>query len=274
MHGAIHDTEVGDDAPIGVEHRVEDQSLQRRLGIAFRRRYFLNDGVKDGGDAFAGTGTHPQDFRGVASQHIDDLVFHHIHHGAVHVDLVHHGDDLKVVFQGHIEVGDGLGLDALGGVHHKEGTLASGDGTGDLVGEVHVARGVDKVQGIDLTLILILHLDSVALDGDAALTLEIHVVEHLVNEFLLADGLGEFKKTIGQGRFAMVDMGDNAEIPDVLHGAQRYENILMQHTVDLGFGNLSDVTIKVQQEEACSVIVANIEQRAIGKPGRIAGLIV
>ena len=39
-----------------------------------------------------------------------------------------------------IGVGQRLGLDALGGVHHQNGPFAGRQGTGDLVVEVHMAR--------------------------------------------------------------------------------------------------------------------------------------
>ena len=73
--------------------------------------------------------------------------------GGGQVDLVDHGQDLQVVLHGQIGVGQGLGLDALGGVHHQHRALAGGQGAGDLVVEVHMARGVDEVQGVGLAVL-------------------------------------------------------------------------------------------------------------------------
>ena len=42
-----------------------------------------------------------------------------------------------------------------------------------------MSRSVNKVQDVFLSLILVLHLDGMALDGDAAFLLQIHVVKHL-----------------------------------------------------------------------------------------------
>lgn len=47
------------------------------------------------------------------------------------VDLVDHRDDLQVVFHGQIEIGQGLGLDPLGGVDEEEDPFTGGQGTGD-----------------------------------------------------------------------------------------------------------------------------------------------
>ena len=49
---------------------------------------------------------------------------------------------------GQVEVGEGLGLDALGGVHDEDGALARGERARHLVREVHVAGRVDQVQRV------------------------------------------------------------------------------------------------------------------------------
>ena len=123
---------------------------------------------------------------------------------------------------GLVQVGDGLRLDTLGGVHHQQGALAGGDGAGHLVREVHVAGRVNQVEPISFSTPYVIHLDGVALDGDSLLLLQVHVVQHLVFHFPLAQGAGEFQQTVGQGGFPVVDMGDDAEIADISHSLQRY----------------------------------------------------
>ena len=80
-----------------------------------------------------------------------------------------------------------------------------------------MARSVDKVQSLGFTLVRVLHLDGMALDSDATLALKIHVVKHLVDEFLVVERVSQFQKAVGQGRFAVVDMRDDAKISDVFH---------------------------------------------------------
>ena len=75
-----------------------------------------------------------------------DLLLDPVHVRRGQVDLVDHRDDGEVVLHGQIEVGHGLGLHPLGGVHQQQHPLAGGQGPGDLVGEIHVARGVDEVE--------------------------------------------------------------------------------------------------------------------------------
>jgi hypothetical protein len=57
----------------------------------------------------------------------------------------------------------------------------------------------------------------VALDGDSTLPLQIHVVQQLSLHLTLIDGSCKFKKTIGQGTFSVVDVGNDAEVANVFH---------------------------------------------------------
>ena len=66
------------------------------------------------------------------------------------VDLVDDRDDLEVVVDREVGVGQRLGLNPLGGVHHQHRPLAGGQRPGDLVVEVDVAGGVDQVELVDL----------------------------------------------------------------------------------------------------------------------------
>ena len=56
-----------------------------------------------------------------------------------------------------------------------------------------------------------------ALDGDATLALEIHIIEHLGLHILGGHGIGALQQTVGKCRLAMVDMRYDAEISDIFH---------------------------------------------------------
>lgn len=83
------------------------------------------------------------------------------------------------MLQGKIKVGYGLRFDALRGIHNEQGALAGCDGSGDLVGEIHVAGSINQIQNIVLIIKPIIHLDRMAFDGDTPFTFQIHVVEGL-----------------------------------------------------------------------------------------------
>ena len=53
------------------------------------------------------------------------------------------------------------------------------------------------------------------LDRDAAFALQVHLVEELVGLFAIGQGTGHFQQAVGQGRFAVIDVGNNGEIADL-----------------------------------------------------------
>ncbi|MDB5138081.1 MAG: hypothetical protein JWP37_4684, partial [Mucilaginibacter sp.] len=54
-------------------------------------------------------------------------------------------------------------------------------------------------------------------DGDAPLTLKVHIIKQLRLRLALGDGVGIFKQTIGKCTLAVVDMRYNTKITNVLH---------------------------------------------------------
>ena len=124
---------------------------------------------------------------------------------------------------GHIKVGDGLRLHALRGIHHQQRALAGRNAAADLVAEIYVARSVDKVEDILLSIAHILHLNGVTLDGDTALALQVHVIEHL--PFRHLNGVGTFQQTVGECALTVVDMSDDTEVANVFHGRKGSKNL-------------------------------------------------
>ena len=55
-----------------------------------------------------------------------------------------------------------------------------------------------------------------SLDRNAAFAFQVHVVQELVHHFVLGNGLGQFNHSVGQGGFAVIDVGDNAKIADIV----------------------------------------------------------
>jgi hypothetical protein len=128
------------------------------------------------------------------------------------VDLVQHGNDREVVVEREVEVRQRLRLDSLGGVDEQERALARGERAGHLVGEVDVARGVDHVERVGLTLERPGHTHGLALDRDAAFALDVHAVEVLGAHVAVAHHTRDLQHTVGQGGFSVVDVRDDAEI--------------------------------------------------------------
>jgi len=89
-----------------------------------------------------------------------------------------------------------------------------------------VARSVDEIEHVILAVAgAIFEANRLRLNRDAALALDIHGIEHLLDHFTGLQPAGELDQPVGQRRFAMIDMGDNRKVADVLdgnrgHGAQ------------------------------------------------------
>ena len=77
---------------------------------------------------------------------------------------------------------------------------------------------VDQVKDIfDTIRVFVVDLDSMAFDGDAFFSFKVHVIEDLIHHFPVTDGIGGLKQSICQSRFTMIDMRNDAEIPDFFH---------------------------------------------------------
>ena len=197
---------------------VEDQAREGLCGAAFGGRDPGDDGLEDLVDAEAFLGGAQNDVVRIQAQLVLNLLLDPVHVRRGQVDLVDHRDDGEVVLHGQIEVGHGLGLHPLGGVHQQQHPLAGGQGPGDLVGKIHVARGVDEVEIVgDAVVGGVREADGVALDGDAPLPFDVHGVQDLVPELAFPHHAGPLDKAVRQRGLAVVDMGDNAEIADVGH---------------------------------------------------------
>ena len=212
---AIDDPHVGDDPQIGVEVTVEDERLQRLIRVSRRRRNVLNHTLQDVGDApaFLGAGQH-------ALGNVDGQRLVHLLHDPVRVrrrevDLVDDRQDGQIVIHGQAHVGQGLSLDPLGGVHHQDGALAGRQAARHLIGEVDVARSVDEVQLVVETVRgLVGQSHRGHLDGDSPLPFQLHLVQDLFPHLPGIHGVGRLQQPVGQSRLPVVDVGDDAEVPD------------------------------------------------------------
>src|SRR5204863_4743082 len=88
----------------------------------------------------------------------------------------------------------------------------------DFVREVDVAGRVDQVQ-LESAAVAgnVLERRGLRLDGDSALAFDLHGVEHLRFHLPVGEAAAALDQAIGEGRFAMVDVGDDRKIADLIH---------------------------------------------------------
>ena len=208
----VDDPDGADYAPVLVIERVEYQRLQGCAGVALGRRDASTNGVEQLGHPLARFGRNLQRLRRRDAEDGLDLGRAALGVGGGKVDLVEDHHDLEVVLEGEVGVGQGLGLDALGGVHQQDDALAGGQAAAHLVAEVDVAGRVDEVHRVALPF----DPDVLGLDGDAPLSFDVHRVEVLVAHVTRVDGAGELEYAIGQRRLAVVDVGHDRKVADLV----------------------------------------------------------
>ncbi len=225
LQRAVEHAHQHDHAEVGIVPGVDEQRLERGRRVAFRRGEPLDDGLQHEVDADAGLGRDRHGVGRIDADDVLDLLLDALGLGGRQVDLVQHGHDLVAGVDGGIDVGQRLGLDALGGVDHEQRALAGGERAADLVAEVDVAGRVHEVEDVgEAVLRLVLEPHRLRLDGDAALALDVHGIEHLLAHVAQSDRAGALDQAVGERRLAVVDMRDDGEVADVVercggHGA-------------------------------------------------------
>src|SRR5713226_2526541 len=91
-----------------------------------------------------------------------------------------------------------------------------------------MTRSVDEVELVALAVAsTVCHAYRLELDRDPALAFEVHAVEHLVLHVALADRAGELEQPVGQRRFPVVDMGDDAKVAHARLAGCGHEQMLV-----------------------------------------------
>ncbi len=202
-------------AEVGIVPAIDQHGLERGIGIALGRGDAGDDGFEHVLDPDARLGRGEDGVGGIEADHFLDLVLDLFGLGGGQVDLVDDGDDLVVVLDRLVDVGEGLRLDPLRGVNDEERAFAGGQAARHFIGEVDVAGGVHEVELIVLAVLgAVLQPDGLGLDRDPAFALNVHVIKDLRRHLTLGQAPGELDQPIRQGALAVVDMSDNAEISD------------------------------------------------------------
>ncbi len=213
---AVTHAHQGNHTQVVVEPGIDDQRLQWRLDLAGRRRNGGDQAFQHLVDAHAALGAAGDGIGGVDADDVFDLGLDLVRVGLGQVHLVQHGHHFQPLLDGRVAVGYRLRLDALTGIHHQQRTFAGRQRAAHLVGEVHVAGGVDEVELVGLAVPrLVMKGHAVSLDGDAALALEIHRVENLGSHLTFRQATAHLNEPIGQRRLAMIDVRNDGKITDM-----------------------------------------------------------
>ena len=82
-----------------------------------------------------------------------------------------------------------------------------------------MTRGIDQMQHVVPGIGSLLHRpwqpDVLRFDGDAALTLDVHSIQVLRAHVAVGDHTGQLQHPVGKGGLAVIDVGDDAEVPNL-----------------------------------------------------------
>ena len=217
MEHALLDAHQGHHAEIIIEPTVDDQRLQRGLAIALGRRNVRDQVFQRRFDAQARLGADETGVRGVNADNLFDFKLHTLGIGLGQVHFVQDRHDVQTLLDGRVTVRYGLGFNTLPGIDDQQRPLTGRQRARNFVGKIHVSGGIDKVELIDIaTPGGVIQGDALRFDGNAALALDIHGIEHLRLHLAIAQTAAVLNKAIGQRRLAVIDMGDDRKIADFL----------------------------------------------------------
>ena len=193
-----------------------------RRRIPGRRRNARYHRFQDVVDALAGLGAGKDRVVRRQPDDVFDFLDHPLRLGRRQVDLVEHRNHGYALLGRRIAIGDRLRLDALRRVDDQQRALAGRERARHLVGEVDMPGSVDQVEVVDAAVArLVPERCGLRLDGDAPLALEVHRIEDLRLHLPLGQAPAALDEAVGQGRLAVIDVGDDRKVANVLHGVQK-----------------------------------------------------
>jgi hypothetical protein len=230
LDDAAEDLADRDAADVVAPVDVGDEHVERLLGLGERGRDVVDDGLEEGRHVLlrlAEVIHHVAVAAGAVDdgrvelllggvelhEQLEDLVIHFRRLGVVAVDLVDDDHDLQPVGESLAEHETGLRLRAVIGVDDEEHAVDHAEGALDLAAEVGVAGGVENVDD------LVLPVDGgvLGLDRDALFAFEIHGVHGAFLHLLVgAVDPALLEELVDEGGFAVVDVGDDGDVADVL----------------------------------------------------------
>ena len=129
------------------------------------------------------------------------------------INLLEQPDSGEILLNGKISVRKRLSLYALGCVNYQYRTLTGVERAGNLVVEIDVTGGVDKVENVCVPVFcLIVQAYRTGFYGYAPLSFELHVIEELFLHIALCNGARLFEYPVCERGFSVVYMCDYAEI--------------------------------------------------------------
>ena len=227
LHAPVEDAADRDPSDVIARIEVGDQQLERRVRVAARRRDVIDDGVEQGPQV------QPRDGRvaarragsGVRVEHrelellfgrvevdeqVVDLVEHFLRTGVGPVDLVDDHDRRQAALERLAQDEARLRQRPFRGVDQQHHAVDHRQRPLHFAAEIGVARRVDDVDQV----LAVVDGGVLGENRDAALALEVGVVHRALGDaFVDAKRAALVQQGIDQRRFAVIDVGDDCDVP-------------------------------------------------------------
>ena len=192
--------------------------MQRRIFIAGRRRDFGNDFFQNIFHTNAAFSRTLHRTNGINADDVFNFLLHALGFCGRQVNFVQNRHNFHTQINRGIAVRHGLRFHALRCVNDQKRAFAGRQRTGDFVRKVDVSRSINQVELIHLPVAcFIVERGGLRFNGNAALFFDVHGIEHLRTHFAQIQTATVLDKTVSKRRFAVVDVGNNGEIPYVFH---------------------------------------------------------
>ena len=217
FHHTIDNAHQNDDAQISIIPAIHQQSLQGRSLITLGGWQTCDYGFQHKINAYARLCRNWHSIGSIKADHILDLLFDAIRLCGGQINLIEHRHNFMAGIEGLIDIGKGLRFNALRGIDNKQRAFTGCQRARDFIGKVHMAGRVHQIEDIILTILgPVIEAHGLGLDGDAAFTLDIHGIKHLLNHIAFCQAACRLNQTIRQRRLAVVDMRHNGEIANIV----------------------------------------------------------
>ena len=148
MDFAVNETHQYKDAAIHVKPRIEEESFQGGIRIAFRSRNSFNDRFENFLHAISILSADEQGILGIHSDDRIQLLARSPHIGAGKIDLIDDRQDLEMMIESQVGIGERLRLYSLRCIDNQKSALASCKASRNFVTEVDVAWRIDQIQDV------------------------------------------------------------------------------------------------------------------------------
>ncbi len=154
-------------------------------------------------------------FRRVDTDRLFKLCEYPVRVSSRQIDLVDHRQKLQIIFDGDIDIGDGLGFNPLCRIDDQQCAFGRSKRTTHFIGEVHMTRSVDQVEDILLTIFFILETNTLRFDRDTTLFFDIHRIHHLRRHLTVRNRPALLDDPVCKCGLSMINMCNDRKITNI-----------------------------------------------------------